>query len=263
MGRALPWDSLTDVQRQFQPVKMAIHAAMVHRMDLEIGRVVAKLKADGTYDDTLILFVSDNGASAEQIIRGDGHDRDASPGSAGSFLGLGPGLAAAANAPFRGYKSWIHEGGISTPLIAHWPQGITARGELRHHPGHLIDLAPTVVELAGGQWPTTLGGQPVPPTPGRSLVPAFAKDGSVTHDFLWWLHDDHRAIRLGDWKLVADHPKPWELYDLSQDRGENRNQAAENPTKVKELEQAWTRRFKEIREAATQDRSPSEPDQTK
>ena len=263
VGRAIPWDSLTDVQRQFQPVKMAIHAAMVHRMDLEIGRVIAKLKADGTYDDTLILFVSDNGASAEQIIRGDGHDREASPGSAKSFLGLGPGWAAAANSPFRCYKSWTHEGGISTPLIAHWPHGITARGELRHQPGHLIDLAPTVVELAGGQWPTTSGGQPVPPTPGRSLVPAFAKDGSVTHDFIWWLHDENRAIRMGDWKLVAAHPKPWELYNLSQDRGENRNQAAENPTKVKELEQEWTRRFKEIQEVATQDQSPSELDQTK
>ncbi len=263
VGHAVPWDSLTDVQRQFQPVKMAIHAAMVHRMDLEIGRVIAKLKADGTYDDTLILFVSDNGASAEQIIRGDGHDRNASSGSAKSFLGLGPGWAAAANSPFRLYKSWTHEGGISTPLIAHWPHGIAAHGELRHNPGHLIDLAPTIIQLAGGQWPTMLVGQPVPATPGRSLAPAFAKDGSVTHDFLWWLHDDSRAIRMGDWKLVADHQKPWELYNLSQDRTENCNLAVANPTKAKELEREWTRRFEEIREVATQDQSSNQLDKTK
>ena len=253
VGRAVPWDSLTDVQRQFQPVKMAIHAAMVHRMDLEIGRVIAKLKADGTYDDTLVLFVSDNGASAEQIIRGDGNDRHAPPGSAKTFLGLGPGWAAAANAPFRLYKSWTHEGGISTPLIAHWPHGITARGELRHNPGHLIDLAPTVVELAGGRWPTTSDGKPVPPTPGKSLVPAFAKDGAVTHDIFWWLHDDNRAIRMGDWKLVSDHHQPWELYNLSQDRTESHNQAAGNPAKVSELAHEWSHLLEEIHKVATQD----------
>ena len=263
VGRAVSWDRLTDAQRQFQPLKMAIHAAMVHRMDREIGRVIAKLKADGTYDNTLIFFVSDNGASAEQIIRGDGNDRDASPGSAKSFLGLGPGWAAAANSPFRLYKSWTHEGGISTPLIVHWPSGIAARGELRDNPGHLIDLAPTIIELAGGQWPTTVGGQPVPPTPGKSLVPAFTKDGAVTHDFFWWLHDDNRAIRIDDWKLVADHPKPWELYNLSQDRAETLNQAAANPAKVNELEQQWTRRFEEIRATATQDLSPNKVDKTK
>ena len=253
VGRAVPWTSLTDVQRQFQPVKMAIHAAMIHRMDLEIGRVIAQLKANGTYDDTVIFFVSDNGASAEQIIRGDGHDRAAPPGSAKSFLGLGPGWAAAANAPFRLYKSWTHEGGISTPLIVHWPHGITAHGELRHNPGHLIDLAPTVLELAGGHWPTTSDGKPVPPPPGKSLVPVFTRDGAVSHDFLWWLHDENRAIRIGDWKLVTDHQKPWKLYDLRQDRAENLDLAAGNPAKVKELEQEWTRRFEEIRKVATQD----------
>ena len=253
VGRAVPWASLSDEQRQFQPVKMAIHAAMIHRMDLEIGRVIAQLKANGTLDDTLILFVSDNGASAEQIIRGDGNDRNAAPGSAKTFLGLGPGWASVANTPFRLYKSWTHEGGISTPLIAHWPNGIAAHGELRQNPGHLIDLAPTIIELAGGHWPETCNNQPVPPCPGKSLVPIFTKDGSVKHDFFWWLHDDNRAIRIGDWKLVADHQKPWELYDLSGDRSETHNLAVGNPSKVKELEQAWTRHFDETRTLATQD----------
>ena len=253
VGRAVPWESLTDEQRRFQPVKMAIHAAMIHRMDIEIGRVIAQLKADGTFADTLVLFVSDNGASAEQIIRGDGHDRSVPPGSAKSFLGLGPGWASVANTPFRLHKSWVHEGGISTPMIAHWPNGISARGEQSRNPGHLIDIAPTVIELAGGRWPETFDGQPVPPSPGRSLVPIFARKGPVTHEFFWWLHDDNRAIRIGDWKLVADHQKPWELYDLSGDRSETHNLAGGNPSKVKELEQEWTRHFEEIRTLATRD----------
>ncbi|MCY3019686.1 MAG: arylsulfatase [Planctomycetota bacterium] len=207
-GRAVAWDSLTAEQKQFQPVKMAIHAAMVHRMDIETGRVLEQLKAMGVFENTVVFFVSDNGASAEQIIRGDLHDRSAPPGSAKTFLSIGPGWSSAANTPFRLHKSWVHEGGITTPLIVHWPQGVAARGELRHDPGHLIDLAPTVLELAGGKWPETFDGKPVPPPPGKSLVPAFAKDGSVTHDYFWWYHDGNRALRAGDWKLVADHKGP-------------------------------------------------------
>jgi arylsulfatase A-like enzyme len=260
VGRAVSWASLTDEQKQFQPVKMAIHAAMVHRMDIEIGRVIAQLKAAGNFEDTLVFFLSDNGASSEQIIRGDGHDRNAPPGSAKTFLGLGPGWSSASNTPLRLYKSWVHEGGISTPLIVHWPHGITARGELRHNPGHLIDLAPTILELAGGHWPATFAGQPVPPAPGKSLVPVFAKDESVSHDYFWWFHDGNRAIRIGDWKLVADHKKPWELYDLHADRSETRNLATEQPERVKQLEQAWTRHLDEFRTLATKDLPAAPPD---
>ena len=251
-GRAVPWDSLTDEQRLFQPVKMAIHAAMIHRMDIEIGRVITQLKAAGKFDDTLLFFVSDNGASAEQIIRGDGHDTGAPPGSAKTFLGLGPAWSTASNTPLRLQKSWVHEGGISTPLIVHWPNGFAARGELRHNPGHLIDLAPTILQLAGGQWPATLAGRPVPPPPGKSLVPVFAKDGTVSHDYFWWFHDDNRAIRVGDWKLVADHKKPWELFNLHSDRSETTNLAASHPERVTQLEHEWTRRFDEFRALATQ-----------
>ena len=159
VGRAVPWDTLTAEQKQFQPIKMAIHAAMIHRVDAEIGRVVAHLKAIGVFENTAIFFVSDNGASAEQMIRGDGHDKTAPPGSAKTFLCLGPPWASAANTPLRLHKSYVHEGGISTPLIVHWPRGISARGELRRDPGHLIDLAPTVLELAGGPWPATYDGK--------------------------------------------------------------------------------------------------------
>jgi arylsulfatase len=250
VAHAIPWNDLSAGQKQFQPIKMAIHAAMIHRVDAEIGRVVEQLKAMNAFENTLIMFVSDNGASAEQMIRGDLHDRAAPPGSAKTFLCLGPGWSSAANTPLRLHKSWVHEGGISTPLIVHWPRGIAARGELRQNPGHLIDLAPTVLELAGGTWPTTFNGQPVPPNPGKSLLPAFVKDGSVTHDSLWWFHDGNRAVRVGDWKLVADHKSPWELYDLRNDRSETENLAGMYPEKVKELETIWIRRMEEFKEQA-------------
>jgi arylsulfatase A-like enzyme len=245
-GRAVSWDSLSVEQKEFQPVKMAIHAAMVHRMDIEIGRVLDQLRLMSALDNTLVLFLSDNGASAEQIIRGDGHDPSQPPGSARTYLSIGPAWSSASNTPFRLHKSWVHEGGISTPLIAHWPQGIAARGELRHNPGHLIDLPVTMLDLAGGSWPVTLDGRSVPPPPGRSLVPVFAKDGTVPRDYLWWYHDGNRAIRVGDWKLVADHKKPWELYDLRSDRAESNNLAAGKSAKVRELERAWTRRMEEF-----------------
>jgi arylsulfatase len=235
---------------------MTLHAAMIHRMDLEIGRVIGQLEKMGVLDNTIIFFLSDNGASAEQIIRGDGHDRHAAPGAAGTFLSIGPGWSSAANTPFRLHKSWVHEGGISTPLIVQWPKGISARGQLRHNPGHLIDLAPTILELAGVKWPESAHGLAVPPPPGKSLVPVFTHDGSVAHDYLWWFHDGNRALRVGDWKLVADHAKPFELYDLRSDRSESHNLAAAYPDKVKALEQAWTRRMEEFRALATPDLPP-------
>lgn len=253
VGRAVPWASLTAAQREFQSVKMAIHAAMIHRMDLEIGRVLDQLKTMGALENTVVFFMSDNGASAEQIIRGDRHDPTAPPGSAKTFLSLGPGWSSAANTPLRLHKSWVHEGGISTPLIVHWPAGLPARGELRHNPGHLVDLVPTILELTGGEWPQTFDGQPVPPPHGRSLVPAFAKDGSVPRDSFWWSHDTNRALRVGDWKVVADHQKGWELYNLSLDRSESTNLAVAHPEKVQELARAWTNRTAELRALATAD----------
>jgi len=246
----VPWRELTDAQREFQAAKMAVHAAMVDRMDQEIGRVLDQLRAMNALDNTLILFLSDNGASAEIMVRGDGHDPKAAPGSAGSFLCLGPGWSSAANTPFRRHKVWVHEGGIATPLIAHWPRGIRARGELRHNPAHLIDIAPTLLELAGGQWPSD-----VPPSPGRSLVPVFAKDDTVTHDCLWWLHENNRAIRVGDWKLVSAQKQggDWELYDMKTDRSETKNLASKYPDKVKELSALWEKRADEFRQLALRD----------
>jgi arylsulfatase len=241
VDRPLPWSELTDEQRRFQATKMAIHAAMVDRMDREIGRVIAQLKAMGAFENTLILFASDNGASAEIMVRNGGHDPQAAPGSAATYLCLGPGFSSACNTPHRRHKTWVHEGGISTPLIAHWPKGIDAQNELRRTPAHVIDFVPTVLELAGIGKAQELKGESVPEAPGRSLVPAFSQDQIIARDSLWWLHDQHRAVRVGDWKLVAAAGGPWELYDLKTDRAEQRNLAAQMPEKMQELAQAWQR----------------------
>jgi arylsulfatase len=234
---------LTDQQRAFQAAKMEIHAAMVDRMDREIGRVLDQLRAMGAWDDTIILFLSDNGASAEIMVRDDGHDPKAPAGSAASHLCLGPGWSTVANTPFRRHKTWVHGGGISTPLIAHWPRGIAARGELRQVPAHVIDLVPTMLDLVGAPRPDP--GQrrdskePVPPFAGRSLEPVFARDGSVSRDAIWWEHEGNRAIRVGDWKLVAARDQAWELFDLSSDRTETHDLAGREPERVRELAARW------------------------
>jgi arylsulfatase len=241
VDRAIPWTDLTEEQKRFQTTKMAIHAAMVDRMDREIGRVLDQIRSMGVLNDTVVLFVSDNGASAEQIIRGDMNDPAAVPGSAKSYLCLGPGWSSAANTPFRLHKSWVHEGGVSSPLIVHWPAGVAARGELRHNPCHFVDILPTVLDLATGGEPVGSQDRPsAPPLPGKSLAPALAEDGTVTHEFIYFHHLDNRAIRVGDWKLVAKGKgEPWELYDLKTDRCEQKNFAKQNPEKVRELASLW------------------------
>ena len=252
--KAVPWSDLTDEQKRFQATKMAIHAAMVDRADREIGRVLEQVKAMGAMDDTVIFFVSDNGASAEQMIRGGGHDPAAPLGSAKSYVCLGPGWSTASNTPFRLHKAWVHEGGISSPLIIHWPAGLKTRGELRRDVCHFVDIPPTLVELAGGRWPEKWGDTPVPPPPGLSLTPALAKDGGIKHEFLWWFHQGNRAIRMGDLKLVsAGAEGPWELYDLRSDRCESSNLAEKQPEKVKELSERWTSFMEDCKRLATSD----------
>jgi arylsulfatase A-like enzyme len=199
---AVPWDSLTPGQQRFQATKMAIHAAMIHRMDIEIGRVLAQIDAMGALDNTVVVFLTDNGASPEQILRGDGHDPTAAPGSARSYLGLGAGWSTAANTPFRLHKSWAHEGGIRTPLIIHWPAGIRERGSLRHQPGHVIDMVPTFLELAGVDAPEQVEGLPVPPMHGKSLVPVL-RDAGI-RDFRIYLDEESDTL-FSVQTLAPDH----------------------------------------------------------
>jgi arylsulfatase len=250
IARAVPWSSLNGEQKSFQRMKMAIHAAMISRMDLEIGKVLAEVNAMGAERDTVVLFLSDNGASSEQLIRGDGHDKSAPPGSAMTHLGLGPGWASCSNAPFRLHKSWVNEGGIASPLIVHWPNGIKDAGKLRHDPCHFVDVVPTVVDLAGGSTRVSSG----PPLAGRSIAPALQKDGGAPREFLYFNHNNNRAIRSGDWKLISTGTGgPWELYDLSKDRSEQHDLAGGQPERVKKMAELWTERdaeYSRAREAA-------------
>jgi arylsulfatase len=240
------WDSLSEEEQKMWDERMALHAAMIHCIDRGVGRVVEQLEATGALENTLVLFLSDNGASAEYIVRGDGNDLRAPPGSADTFLCMEVGWSNAANTPLRMHKIWMHEGGIATPLIAHWPRGIAARGKLTHHVGHVIDILPTVVELAGGSMPKRVDGRPTTPVTGLSLLPVFRDQKCQPHEFLFWEHTGNRAIRHGDWKLVAEHQGPWELYDLHSDRGESANLAASRPELVDRLRNLWQQYADEI-----------------
>jgi arylsulfatase len=219
---------------------------MIDRMDQELGRVLDQLRAMGVWENTWICFLSDNGASAEIMVRDGGHDPRAAPGSAATYLCLGPGWSSVCNTPLRRHKTWVHEGGIATPLVVHWPQGIAARGELRSTPGHVVDLVPTIRELAG------LGSvaADVPAGHGRSLAPTFAADVTSRTEPLWWLHEENRGVRVGDWKLVAAKGEPWELYDLSRDRCETRNLAVEEPQRARQLADLWEHRWTEFQRLA-------------
>lgn len=240
------WHELTDVQKKFQAAKMAIHAAMIDCMDQEIGRLIGHLKKTERFENTLILFLSDNGASAEIMVRHDGHDPTASMGSAASYLCLGPGWSTVANTPFKKHKTWTHEGGISTPLIAHWPKGITARKEFRHTPGHVIDFIPTVLDLAGVALSSDR-----PALPGQSLVPVFKSDPPKFHDHIWWCHDGHRAIQKDGWKAVSSEGENWELYDLSKDRSETDDLSVKYPQKLANLKALWeTQTLEYLKDAA-------------
>ncbi len=243
------WDALDADRRADLARRMAVYAAMVDRMDRNVGRVVADLRANGQLDNTLILFLSDNGACAEWdpfgfdggsgpknvLHRGADLDRMGGPDTYHSY---GSGWANACNTPFRLYKHWVHEGGISTPLIAHWPKRIKGGGELRNQVGHVIDVMATLVDVAGAKYPERVGETAITPAEGKSLMPAFS-DRPVERDFLAWEHEGNKALRAGRWKAVATHDGPWELYDMEADRVELTNLAARHPDQVKKLAAAW------------------------
>lgn len=243
VDRPVPWKDLTEKQKEFQQVKMAIHAAMVERVDIEVARMIKQLEEMNAVEDTVIFFLSDNGASAEMLVRGNGHDPEAAPGSAGSYLCLGPAWSTVANTPFRKHKVWAHEGGTCTPLIVHWPKQISEAGAIRETPGHVIDMVPTILDLAG----VRLAKKKVP-FPGKSLFPTFKKETGESRTF-WFSHRNNEALRNGDWKLVKPNDGTWELYNMKSDRAETTNLAAHYPEKVKELKTEWHAQVEQFRQA--------------
>jgi len=231
------WDGLTQEEQDRFDHIMAIYAAVVAHMDTAVGRLVDALKSRGILDNTLILFMSDNGGNAEGGPNGTFTGQE--PGSKESTVFCGQSWATLENTPLRRYKHFNHEGGISTPLIAHWPARISDRGALRKQPGHLIDIMATCVDVSGAKYPGEFKGKAIFPIEGRSLVPAFANK-PIEREALYWEHEGNAAIRVGDWKLVRlGRSGEWELYDMKTDRTELHNVAAEKPEVAKSLAAKW------------------------
>lgn len=265
------WDDVED--KAWEARCKEVYAAMIEVMDAGIGRVVSQLKESGQLDNTLILFLQDNGGCAETVGRKDngngpadlkplGRDglqtkvsppmqtRDGRwvrtgpgvmPGPQDTYIAYGRGWANVSNTPFREYKHWTHEGGISTPLIAHWPSGIRRdrAGKLERQPGHLIDIMATCVDLGGATYPAEFNGQTIKPREGVSLRPALNGDPLERTQPIFWEHEGNRAVREGNWKLVAQEDEPWELYDISVDRSELNNLASAHPDRVKAMASQW------------------------
>jgi len=236
------WES---VDRDEMALRMATHAAMVHLVDEGVGQIVDRLREHGQLDNTLILFLSDNGASAERGSKGftgkRGGDPKARTGTPTSYNSFGISGANVSDTPFRLYKKYMHEGGIATPLIAHWPNGIdqSMRGGWSREAGHVIDFMPTFLELASGTYPEERGGVETIPVEGRSLVPALSGESIHRPEGLYFEHEGCAAVLIGNWKLVREHNKPWELYNLAEDRTELSNLVEKHPKRAGELESKW------------------------
>ncbi len=272
------WDAVPN--KEWEARNMEVYAAMVDNMDQGIGRIVAELKKQGKLDNTLIFFLQDNGGCAEGFGRykarkpyptykpmgpdefqrkiwppmqtRDGravkNGPDAMAGAADTFVGYGRGWANVSNTPFREYKHFEHEGGVSTPLIMYWPKGMdtSRRGKLEHQPGHVIDIMATCVDVAGVTYPARFAEQEIVPQEGVSLRPTCLGKSFARKDALYFEHHLNCAIRDGDWKLVRTgvmgknaKVNPWELYNMKVDRSELNNLAQKNPEKVKQLEEKW------------------------
>ncbi len=247
---------------------MEVYAAQIDRMDQGIGRILDALDETGMADNTLIIFLSDNGGCAEDIPEDVtpsqlvedlniaryktrdgrdvriGNDRSIMPGAEDTYQSYETAWANLSNTPFRLYKHWIHEGGISTPLIMHWPNGIAEPGGLRHTPGQLTDIMATILQVTGAQYPSEYDGHAIPPCEGESMADSFTS-ADTTRGSLFWEHEGNAAVRDGKWKLVRKYPHDWELYDMDDDRTELNDIVAQHPDrKAKMLVQyeTWANR---------------------
>lgn len=269
---ALDWNKVEN--KAWEARCMEVYAAMIDNMDQGIGKIIAQLKKDGQWDNTLIFFLQDNGGCAEPMGRSVPTDQPTTqpkpmgpdelqtkiwppmqtrdgrwlrrgpgvmPGPEDTYMGYGQGWANVSNTPFREYKHWVHEGGISTPLIVHWPAGISKSrdGKLEKQPGHLIDIMATCVDVSGVNYPKELNGNKLKPMEGVSLQPAFGGHSLKRKEPIFWEHEGNRAVRDGKWKLVAKENQPWELYNMEKDRPEMHNLAEKNRKRVEEMAAQW------------------------
>lgn len=261
-----PWED--EAEKSWQARRMEVYAAQIESMDAGIGRILEELEDSGQLDNTLIIFLADNGGCAENIPPGSnkghsasaqshtrdgrpvrfGNDPSIIPGGEDTYASYGVPWANLSNTPFRKYKHWVHEGGIATPFIVHWPAGMKARNAIRHQPAQLPDVMATIVDVTAAAWPQTIGDRRILPHEGFSMRPTFDDDQPHQRDTLTWEHEGNCAIRQGRWKLVREHtptsrggigPHPWELYDIDNDRSELHDLAAAHPDVVARLEHEW------------------------
>jgi arylsulfatase len=250
--------------KEWQQRRMEVYAAQVDRLDQGVGRILEAVRRSGQEENTLVMFLSDNGGCAEELgpkaraLHIPSVTLDGRPVRVGNVPGVMPGAedtyqsygvpwANASNTPFRLYKHWVHEGGIATPLVARWPGVIRRKNALTDAPGHLIDLMATCVDVAGARYPDSFAGERITPLEGKSLRPVFESGRRSGHEAIFWEHEGNRAVRQGQWKLVSRHPGQWELYDLEADRTEMRNLAASDPGRVASmtaLYEQWAARAK-------------------
>jgi len=224
------WETVAD--RDDRDLRMAVYAAQVDRLDQCIGRLTAKLRQVGVEENTLVLFLADNGGCAEEKISG---QNPLPPGPADSFTSYGRPWANASNTPFRLYKHWVHEGGIASPFIARWPRVIKSRNKLVNHPAHVIDIMATCLDVAGTPYPESSQGKEIAPLEGKSLVPLLREGKRQGHDALFWEHEGNRAVRQGEFKLVSRHPDRWEIYNMEDDRTEMKDLSKDRPDLAREM----------------------------
>ncbi len=238
------WSTLTEEQKNEADFRMAVYAAIVDRLDQNVGRLVAFLKERDQLDNTLILFLSDNGGSSESGMFGLNADTAKAANypqwqkAGGWTSSYGQGWANVSNTPFRMFKRYSHEGGTAAPLIVHWPARLKDVGALRHQQAHIIDILPTFAELSGAEYPTKRGSNDIIPLEGKSLVPAF-DNKPVAREAIYWEHEGNRAVRVGDWKLVAVNKGQWELFNMAVDRTETTDLSTKYPDKVQQFSTMW------------------------
>ncbi len=228
------WKGLSEKEKDDWDLRMAVYAAMIDRMDQGIGKVLAKVRELGKAENTLVLFLADNGGCAERVNR----TPSIPPGPVESYRSVDPPWANASNTPYRKYKSTDYEGGACTPLIAYWPKVIKA-GSITGQVGHIIDMLPTFMDISGAKYPKEIGGRKLKPLAGKSLLPIFQGKGRPGHDVLYWAFGRAKAVREGKWKLVKYGNAKWELYDMDEDRTELNDLAGKNADKVKRLSGMW------------------------
>jgi len=237
------WDELSEKEQSWESDRMEVFAAMVDLLDENVGRIVSSLKENGVYDNTLILFCSDNGACPFERTRG----RFKRPWDPTSYWTYDASWAHAGNTPFRLYKQNQHEGGISSPLVVHWPAGLkTKGGSTTDQPGHLVDFMATCVDLSGAEYPSNIGDRKVDPLQGKSLKPIFAGGEREPHEQLYFHFGTDRALRAGPWKLVSAKQGKWELYNLDNDRTELNDLADKQPERVQAMAKEWFRLAKDV-----------------